>query len=257
VNLDNRDTQTDGPPAPVPPAGPGVPKAAGPARQGGPGNAARRTRRRLRLVIVDDHPLVRKGIGSCLDRRPEFEVVAEAGDGKAAVDIAKALAPDIVLMDLELPLMDGLAVTELLRRENPDIKVLILSMHSSPEQVLRILKAGARGYVLKGAPPEVLVQAIETVQAGHTFFSPEVAQVAMDRFADGAGQKPAGEVTTREREVLIQIADGLSNKEIAIRLNLGVRTVESHRERIMRKLGIHSVAGLTKYAIGRGWVAVR
>ncbi len=251
MNKDNPDKLTAAQAGPLPPT------ASSGAGRRADGKAGKRTRRPLRLLVVDDHPLVRRGISSCLDRRPEFEVVAEAGDGKAAVDLAQTLTPDIVLMDLELPEMDGLAVTEVLRRENPEIKVVILSMHSSPEQVLRILKAGARGYVLKGASPEVLVEAIETVEAGHTFFSPEVAQVAMDGFADGGADKPASQVTAREREVLIQIADGLSNKEIATRLNLGVRTVESHRERIMRKLGIHSVAGLTKYAIGRGWVAVR
>jgi DNA-binding NarL/FixJ family response regulator len=130
-------------------------------------------------------------------------------------------------------------------------------MHSSPEQVLRMIKAGARGYVLKGAAPDVLVQAIETVEAGGTFFSPEVAQVAFNQFVEGAGQKTRAELTDREREVLTQIADGFSNKEIAGQLNLGVRTVESHRERIMRKLDIHNIAGLTKYAIGQGWVTVR
>jgi len=160
-------------------------------------------------------------------------------------------------MDLDLPQMDGLAVTEILRREQPRVKVLILSMHSSSECVIRILKAGARGYVLKGASPEELVQAIQTVAAGQTFFSPEVARLALNQIVEGVGEKAAGQLTAREREVLIQIAEGLSNKEIASRLNVGVRTVETHRGRIMRKLNIHSIAGLTKYAIGKGLVALR
>jgi len=217
----------------------------------------RKMKRRLRLLVVDDHPVVRKGISSCLARHPDFEVVGEAGDGQAALGKARELAPDIVLMDLDLPQIDGLAVTEILHREQPRLKVLILSMHSSSECVLRILKAGARGYVLKGASPEELVQAIEAVEAGETFFSPEVARLALNRFVEGAGENAAGQLTARERDVLIQIAEGLSNKEIASRLNVGVRTVETHRGRIMRKLNIHSVAGLTKYAVGKGMVALR
>jgi two-component system nitrate/nitrite response regulator NarL len=216
-----------------------------------------KTKRPIQLLVVDDHPVVRKGIISCLARSPNLRVVGEAGDGEAALGKARELAPDIVLMDLELPRMDGLAVTEVLRRERPGVKVLILSMHSDAQCVMRILKAGARGYVLKGASPEELVQAIERVEAGETVFSPEVARLALNQLVEGAAEEPAGELTAREREVLVQIADGLSNKEIATRLNLGVRTVETHRERIMHKLNIHSIAGLTKYAIGRGWVTLR
>jgi two-component system nitrate/nitrite response regulator NarL len=211
----------------------------------------------IHLLVVDDHPVVRKGISSCLARHPGIEVVGEAGDGKAALSKARDLAPDIVLMDLDLPQMDGLAVTEILRRERPKVKVLILSMHSSAEYVMRILKAGARGYVLKGASAEELVQAIETVEAGQTYFSPEVARLALNQFVDGAGEKAADELSAREREVLIQVAEGLSNKEIATRLNLGVRTVETHRERIMRKLDIHSIAGLTRFAITKGLITLR
>ncbi|MGO8678541.1 MAG: response regulator [Limisphaerales bacterium] len=216
-----------------------------------------KTKRPIQLLVVDDHPVVRKGIISCLARSPNLQVVGEAGDGEAALGKARELAPDIVLMDVELPRMDGLAVTEVLRRERPGVKVLILSMHSDAQCVMRILKAGARGYVLKGASPEELVQAIERVEAGETVFSPEVARLALNQLVEGGAEEAAGELTAREREVLVQIAGGLSNKEIAARLNLGVRTVETHRERIMHKLNIHSIAGLTKYAIGRGWVPLR
>jgi DNA-binding NarL/FixJ family response regulator len=209
------------------------------------------------LLVVDDHPVVRKGIRSCLARHPKFQVVGEAGDGKAALEKARELAPDIALVDLDLPEMDGLAVTEVLRHELPQIKVVILSMHTSSENVMRLVQAGARGYLLKGASPEELVRAIEAVETGETFFSPEVARLALDQFARVAGENPAAELTGREREVLVQIAEGLSNKEIAARLEVGVRTVETHRERIMRKLGIHSIAGLTKHAIAKGWVSVR
>jgi two-component system nitrate/nitrite response regulator NarL len=213
-------------------------------------------KRRIRLLVVDDHPVVLRGISSCLARRAEIEVVGEAGDGEAALSKARELAPDVVLMDLDLPRKDGLAVTEALRRERPGVKVLILSAHRSPQSVLEILQAGARGYVLKGASPEELAQAIQAVGVGETFFSPEVARLALDQLAGGAGEKGGAELTAREREVLVEIANGSSNKEIALRLNLGVRTVETHRERIMRKLDIHSIAGLTKYAIGKGWVTL-
>jgi two-component system nitrate/nitrite response regulator NarL len=230
---------------------------AGLPRPGAAGQGTPAIKRRIRLLVVDDHPVVRKGISFCLGRHPGFEVVGEAGDGQAALSKARELAPDIVVMDLDLPQMDGLAVTEMLRRERPRVKVLILSMHASSEYILQLIKAGARGYVLKGASPEELVRAIETVQTGGTFFSPEAARLALNQFVDGVGEKAAGELTAREREVLIRIADGLSNKEIAGRLSVGVRTVETHRERIMRKLNIHSIAGLTKYAIGRGWVTAK
>src|SRR6266404_9868755 len=140
----------------------------------------------------------------------------------------------------------------------PQIKVLILSMHSNTEYVLRILQSGARGYVLKEAAPEELVRAIETVESGEAFFSPDVARVALNQFVRGSNEGPAPSLlTNREREVLIQIAEGLSNKEIASRLGVGVRTVETHRERIMRKLNIHSVAGLTKFAIAKGMISIR
>jgi two-component system, NarL family, nitrate/nitrite response regulator NarL len=211
----------------------------------------------IRLLLVDDHPVVRKGIRSCLTKQSSIEIVDEAADGEAALGKMRQLKPDVVLMDIDMPRMTGLAVTEAARKELPDVKVLILSMHADSEHVLRILQSGARGYVLKEAPPEDLVKAIETVYAGQTFFSPEVAKLALNGLVQGSGQAPENQLTDREEQVLIQIAEGFSNKEIACRLDLGVRTVETHRERIMRKLDIHSVAGLTKYAISKGLVALR
>ena len=161
-------------------------------------------------------------------------------------------------MDVAMPGLNGLAVTEVLRKELPQIRVLILSMHSSPEYAMRTMEAGARGYVLKEASPEELVRAIQTVNAGDSYFSPDVAQAVLNRYVQETPDAAAGErISHREKEVLIQIAEGLSNKEIACRLGVGVRTVETHRERIMRKLNIHSVAGLTKYAISKGLVALR
>jgi two-component system nitrate/nitrite response regulator NarL len=167
------------------------------------------------------------------------------------------LSPDIVLMDIDMPQLNGLAVTERLRKELPRVKVLVLSMHSQTDFVMRILQSGARGYVLKDAPTEELLQAIETVHSGESFFSPDVARMALNQFVRGPADGGSGmQLTPREREVLTQIAEGLSNKEVANLLGVGVRTVETHRERIMRKLDIHSVAGLTRFAIAKGFVSL-
>jgi two-component system, NarL family, nitrate/nitrite response regulator NarL len=215
-------------------------------------------KKKIKLLLVDDHPVVRKGIASCLAGHEHLQIVGEAADGQEGLRKARELMPDIVLMDIDMPQMSGLAVTELLRKELPKIKVLILSMHSNSEFVLRIIQTGACGYVLKEAPTEELVRAIDTVSAGEAFFSPEVARVALNKYVRGVGSADAAaaQLTNRERQVLIQIAEGLSNKEIAGELGVGVRTVETHRERIMRKLNIHSVAGLTKFAIAKGMVSL-
>jgi two-component system nitrate/nitrite response regulator NarL len=210
-------------------------------------------KRRVKLLVVDDHPVVRKGITSCLAQHEHLQIVGEAADGQEALRKARELLPDIVLMDIDLPKLNGLAVTEMLRKELPRIKVLILSVHSNTDYVLRIVHCGAHGYVLKDAAAEEIVRAIDTVNSGEAFFSPEVARVALNQFVRGGGNNAnASVLTAREREVLIHIAEGLSNKEIAAKLGVGVRTIETHRERIMRKLNIHSVAGLTKFAISQG-----
>ncbi len=206
---------------------------------------------------MDDHPIVRKGIRSCLGRQEHLVIVGEAADGLEAVARAKELSPDIVLMDIDMPNMSGLAVTEVLRREQPQIKVLILSMYRRAEYLHRIVQSGARGYVLKEASPEELVKAIEAVNSGEAFFSPDIARLALNEVVQGSGDGPdLGELTRREREVLILIAEGHSNKEIANSMGIGSRTVETHRERIMRKLAIHSVAGLTRCAIANGLITL-
>jgi two-component system nitrate/nitrite response regulator NarL len=212
----------------------------------------------IRLLLADDHPVVRKGIGSCLSRHHGLQIVAEASDGVEAVRKARETSPDIVVTDIDMPRMNGLALAETLRREMPQIKVLVLSMYSNSEYVLRIIRSGARGYVLKEASPEELIQAIETINAGEAFFSSDVARVALNLMVHGAGETAdANQLTQRENEVLVQIAEGASNKEIANSLGVSVRTVETHRERIMRKLNIHSVAGLTKYSITKGLIPLR
>jgi two-component system, NarL family, nitrate/nitrite response regulator NarL len=212
----------------------------------------------IRLLLVDDHPVVRRGIRLSLTQQPRIQVVGEASDGREALAKAHELKPDVILMDIDMPHMNGLAVTDLLRREMPEVKVLILSMYSNTDYVMRIIQCGARGFVLKEASPDEVVQAIEAVQAGTAHFSPEVARVALNHVVRGNSEpmSPLSCLTNREREVLHFIAEGLSNKEIASQLNIGVRTVETHRERIMRKLDIHTIAGLTRFALQQGLVTL-
>jgi DNA-binding NarL/FixJ family response regulator len=234
-------------------------KSESPANQRAPESRPQMStgKRPIRVLLADDHPVVRHGITSCLLKQPNITIIGQAIDGRDAMRKAKELLPDIVLMDIDMPNMSGLTAADVLRRENPSIKVLILSMHNHSEYVLRILQSGARGYILKNAPAEDLVRAIESVYAGDTFFSNDVARVALNQFVRGGGEGPqAIQVSNREREVLVAIAEGLSNKEIACRLGVGVRTVETHRERIMRKLNIHSIAGLTRFAIQKGLICV-
>jgi two-component system nitrate/nitrite response regulator NarL len=213
--------------------------------------------RPIRVLLADDHPVVRRGLSSCLSRHEHLRIVGEAADGREALSQARGLSPDIILMDIDMPHMNGLTATDMLRKELPHVRVLILSFHSQTDDVVRTVQSGARGYVLKNAPTEELAKAIETVHAGQGYFTPDLARVAARQFVRGTGEGPqVSHLSGREREVLIAIAEGLSNKEIACRLNLGVRTIDTHRERLMRKLNIHSAAGLTRFAISKGLVTL-
>jgi len=212
---------------------------------------------KINVLIVDDHPVVRRGLWSCLDANPDLKVIGEAVNGEEAITKISELNPDVVLMDIAMPQMDGLEVTERLHKDMPEVKVLILTVQNSRESVLRMIRAGARGYILKDAPPDELVRAIQTVNNGEAFFSPPVARIALNQYVSELDQTdPLSRLSDREREVLVLIASGRSNKEIASALGIGVRTIETHRERIMRKLEIRSVAGLTKFAIANGLVSL-
>ncbi len=211
--------------------------------------------KKIRLLLADDHPIVLDGIKSHLASQPDFEVVADAANGLEAIRKAKLVLPDVVLLDINMPNMNGLEAMGHLRKQVPNARVIVLTMHDSKEYIAQIVRLGARGYLLKDCSPTELVSAIKAVHSGEVYFSPAVSKVLVDEMVDGkrpAEQPVAAPLTEREREVLSLIAEGLLNKQIADRLGIGVRTIETHRERIMRKLDIHTVAGLTKYAISRG-----
>src|SRR5215471_19053753 len=213
--------------------------------------------KKIKILVADDHPVVRKGLQSCLARQDRLKIVGEASDGEEALKKTSELSPDVVLMDISMPGMNGLEVTEVLRKESPSVKVLVLSVHNNRDYIFRIIQAGAHGFISKESPPDELLRAIESVYAGEPFFSPEIAKAALNQLVSSGGKKdPFAQLTSREREVLVLIAEGQSNKEIANRLGIGVRTIETHRERIMRRLNIHSVAGLTKFAIANGLISL-
>jgi len=214
-------------------------------------------KKKIRLLLVDDHPVVRKGIRSCLEGQDHLVIVGEATDGQQAVAQVKELSPDVALMDIDMPNMSGLEATKIIRKDCNKTRVLILSVHTNKEPVLQIIKSGAQGYVLKDAAPDVLVRAIEAIDNGEPFFSPDINQIVLNQYLAEANEDETAasmKLTAREKQVLAMIAEGKSNKDMANQLGVGVRTIETHRERVMDKLNIHSVAGLTKYAIANGIV---
>jgi DNA-binding NarL/FixJ family response regulator len=228
-----------------------------PTSRSEPGTTISQSEKKIRVVIAEDHPVVRTGIVAMLSARPGLEVVAEAKDGQEALRKAKEFKPDVLLVDIEMPQLNGFVVTEILHKELPQVRVVILSAHSGSQCVPRILQSGARGFVAKEASGEELTKAVETVAAGGTHFGPEVAQSALNHLVQSNAESGGlPRLTVREKEILTLIAEGLYNKEIAARLNLGTRTVETHRERIMRKLNIRTTAGLTTFAVANGFVVV-
>jgi len=205
----------------------------------------------IRIILVDDHPVVREGLRSILSSFPEVIVIGEAGSGREAIEVARELKPDVLVMDISMPEMSGIEATTTLRRELPEIKVLALSMHENLAYIKQSLAAGARGYILKDAPPKELVQAIVNVHSGTMPISPQAASILVgEPRAGGRG----ADLTPREIDVLRFVARGFTNKEISAALGLGVRTIETHRENLIRKTGLASVAELTRFAINEGYV---
>jgi DNA-binding NarL/FixJ family response regulator len=216
--------------------------------------------KKIKLLLVDDHPIVLEGIKSHLSAQDGFEVVGDAADGEEAIRQARRLLPDIILMDISMPHMNGLEAMTLLRKQVPNAKILVLTMHDKKEYISQIFRLGARGYLLKDTSPAELVQAIKSIYAGELVFSSTVSRILVGELLS-EGEKElkrprSSELSEREREVLVLIAEGHSNKEIADRLLVGVRTIETHREHIMRKLNIHTVAGLTKFTIVKGLITL-
>ena len=203
--------------------------------------------RRTRVVIVDDHPMVAQGIQSVLEDHDGLQVVGTLGTGRAVVEQLDALDPDVILMDLNMPGMGGLTATELVLEKRPGTRVLILSMHDSPEYISSALSHGAMGYVLKDVPTDEIARAIEAVMRGEQYLCTGAKGAIAPRSADVPGA-----LTGREQTILLKLAQGLSNKEVALALDISVRTVETHRKNIKRKLGISSTAGLTRYALEHG-----
>lgn len=201
----------------------------------------------VRVLIVDDHPMVAEGIQSILESYDDVQVVATLNNGQDAVVHALNLKPDVILMDLNMPKVGGLSATEILLERAPDTRILILSMHDSPEYISSALNHGAMGYVLKDVPTEEIKQAIDTVMRGERYLCTG-AKVSLEP----KGNDGREALTGREQTILLQLAQGKSNKEVAIALDISVRTVETHRKNLKRKLGISSTAGLTRYALEHG-----
>ena len=219
----------------------------------------------LRILIADDHELARRGIRSVLESHPGWEVCAEAKDGRDAVELALQTRPDLVLLDIGMPNLNGLEAARHILTSNPGVAILILTMHDSDNVIREVLRAGARGFLLKSDAGRDLVAAVEALQTQRTFFTTRVSQMVLDGFlsreknldeSQNTGDPSGDPLTSREREVIQLLAEGRTSKEVAVTLNLSVKTAETHRTNLMRKLGLHSVADLTRYAVRNGIVQV-
>jgi DNA-binding NarL/FixJ family response regulator len=211
---------------------------------------------KLTLLLGDDHTLVRQGLRKILEERPDWEVVAEAGDGRDAVKHALALKPDVAIIDIGMPLLNGIEATRQIVRRAPEIRVLILSMHSDEAYVTQALQAGAKGYLLKDAAGKELIRAVAAVATGKSFFSPSVARLMLDDYVRRVAGKSVADryesLSEREREIFQLVAEGHSNKEVAELLAISPATVETHRARVLQKLDVHNTAELVLYAVRKG-----
>lgn len=211
------------------------------------------TKRKIRVLLADDHALVRQGFRLILSAQPDIEIVGEAGNGRQTVELAERLRPDVVVMDVAMPEMNGIEATRRLAALAPRTRVLALSMYKDSVYVREILRAGARGYLLKDAIDRDLLAAVRAVAAGEGYLSPAVSEAVLSDYRRHVSD-PLDLLTGREREVLQMIAEGKTNKEIAAALNLSVYTVDAHRGRIMEKLNLHSVGELVRFAVRAGLI---
>jgi len=208
----------------------------------------------LRLLVADDHEIVRKGLRSILEQQPGWQVAGEAKDGRETVAKAKELKPDVIVVDISMPSLNGLEATRQMLKEDAKTKVLILTMHDTDPLIREVLDAGARGYVLKSDASRDLVTAVEAVRRNKTFFTARVAQMVLEGYLDKKtratpSENPQTRLTPRQREIVQLLAEGKSSKEVAVVLGLSVKTAETHRANIMRRLECHSVSELVRYAV--------
>jgi DNA-binding NarL/FixJ family response regulator len=208
----------------------------------------------LRLLIADDHEIVRKGLRSLLEAQPGWQVTAEACDGREAVEKAKSMKPDVTVLDISMPALNGLEAARQMIKNDARAKILILTMHESDPLIREVLDAGARGYVLKSDAGRDLVTAVNAVRSNKTFFTAKVAQIVLDGYFDKKPKKQEPDaahsrLTPRQREIVQLLAEGKSSKEVAVALGLSVKTAETHRANIMRRLDCHSVSELVRYAV--------
>ena len=213
----------------------------------------------IRVLIADDHGIVRTGLKLLLDRVRDIEVVGEAADGRAAVQLAKSVHPNVVVMDIGMPLLNGLEASSQIIRENEGIGVIILSMHRDESYIVRALDRGARGYLLKDKADEDIERAIRSVASGRPFFSPSIAQALIEDYVRLMRERRVQDsfemLTDRERQVLQLLAEGKTNKETAAILDLSPYTIETHRENLMQKLGVHNTAEIVLYAVRKGIIS--
>lgn len=213
----------------------------------------------IRIALADDHTVIRSGLRVLLERHPEFRVIGEASDGREAVELVDREKPDIVVMDVAMPNLNGIEAARQITAKHPATAVVVLSMHSDESYVLRALKAGARGYLLKDSAESDLITSIRTVHAGKSFFSPAISRMLVEDYVRQMQQRGLEDtyelLTTREREILQLLAEGKSNKDVANLLNLSLYTVETHRGNILQKLNLHSVPELILYAVRKGVIS--
>jgi DNA-binding NarL/FixJ family response regulator len=214
---------------------------------------------KLRILLGDDHKLLRDGLRKILQERADWEVVAEAGDGREAVRQALAVQPDIAILDIGMPLLNGIEATRQIVKRLPEVQVLILSMHANDAYIIQAVKAGAKGYLLKDSADTELLRGIDALSAGKSFFSPEVSKVMLDDYVrhltDKGLEDRYATLSEREREIFQLVAEGHSNKAIADLLSISAATVETHRAHILQKLDVHNTAELVLYAVRRGVVS--